>query len=221
MLHRLLHGWNMTAMKLEHFKLDTIYIISLMHDSNHVLFSSFRVFGQFQSLMTRLLLSWDSADFWWNIDPHKTQKVASTSPRVKIIPLVSHGANLFNLCPFPDSFALYVHNLFPIGPAVRLHFPVFWIVDPLTPLPEYYSGVSWGELFLAYMSIPRWIHRRVSNLVPIGPAVWQLSQTCICDPIKPPEMPPGVCKGRIVFSLAYSVLPRFSKGQGAIWKGHI
>ena len=30
--------------------------------------------------------------------------------------LVSHGANLFNLCPFPDSPALYVQKLFPISP---------------------------------------------------------------------------------------------------------
>ena len=48
-----------------------------------------------------------------------------------MLPLVSQGANLFNLCPFPDSHALYVHNLFPIGPAVWPHFPGFWIVDPL------------------------------------------------------------------------------------------
>ena len=52
------------------------------------------------------------------------------------------------------------------------------------------------------MCIPRWIHRRVPNLVPIGPAVWQLSQTCICDPTTPtPEMPPGVLRGELY--LAY------------------
>ena len=52
------------------------------------------------------------------------------------------------------------------------------------------------------MSILRWIHRRVPNLVPIGPAVWQLSQTLICDPITPP--PPNASwgiEGRIVLSL--------------------
>ena len=52
-----------------------------------------------------------------------------------MLPLVSHGANLFNLCPFPDSPALYVQNVFPIGPAVWPHFPGFWIVDPLNPPP--------------------------------------------------------------------------------------
>ena len=70
-----------------------------------------------------------------------------------MLPLVSHGANLFNLCPFPDSSALkgslnYVHNIFPIGLAVGPHFPVFWISYPLTP-HKCHPGVSWGELFLA------------------------------------------------------------------------
>ena len=40
-----------------------------------------------------------------------------------MLPLVSHGANLFNLCPFPDSSALYVQNWFPIRPAVWPQFP--------------------------------------------------------------------------------------------------
>ena len=73
-----------------------------------------------------------------------------------MLPPVSHGANLFNLCPFPDSPALYyyVQNVFPIGPAVWLHFPGFWIVDPLTPPPpQCRRGVSWGELFLAYVHL--------------------------------------------------------------------
>ena len=35
-----------------------------------------------------------------------------------MLPVVSHVANLFNLCPFPDSSALYVQNWFPICPAV-------------------------------------------------------------------------------------------------------
>ena len=43
----------------------------------------------------------------------------------------------------------------------------------------------------------------VPNLVPIGPAVWQLSQTFICDPITlpPPPMPPEVLRGELY--LAY------------------
>ena len=54
------------------------------------------------------------------------------------------------------------------------------------------------------MSIPRRIHRRIPNLVQIGPAVWQLSQTWICDPIKPPEMPPGVCRGELYLAYVHS-----------------
>ena len=38
-------------------------------------------------------------------------------------PLVSHEANLFNLCPLPDSSALYEQNWFPIRPAVWPQFP--------------------------------------------------------------------------------------------------
>ena len=56
--------------------------------------------------------------------------------------------------------------------------------------------------------IPRWIHRRVPNLVPIGPDVWQLSQTCICDPIKKTEMPPGVCRGELYLAMS---IPRRSR----------
>ena len=40
-----------------------------------------------------------------------------------MFPLMSHGANLFNICPFPDSSALYVQNWFPIRPAVWPQFP--------------------------------------------------------------------------------------------------
>ena len=69
-----------------------------------------------------------------------------------MLPLVSHGAYLFNICPFPDSPA-YVQHLFPISTAVWLLFPVFWIVDSLTPPPppQCRRGVSWGELFLAHV----------------------------------------------------------------------
>ena len=198
---------------------------------------------------------------------------------------------------------LHVQNWFPIGPAVLPHFPGFWIVDPLTPPPpKRRRGVSWGELFLAYvhsqmnpqtctecgpnrsirlaafpdlnlwppktpemppmvlrgelylaMPIPRRIRRHVPNLVTIGRAVWQLPQTFelvwefrgslnpppmlpevvwgdlylaylhsqmnpqtwtevgdnrssrltastdfwICDPLKPPEIPPGLLRGEL------------------------
>ena len=149
-----------------------------------------------------------------------------------MFPLVSHGANLFNIWPFPDSSALYVQNWFPIRPAVWRQFPSLlncwshktthnaalgyrganclslcpfpdestdvyqiwyqsvqpfdsfprvWMCDPLTPpRPDMPPGVLRGDLYLAYMPIPRWIRGREPKLVPIGPAVWQLPLTFEC-----------------------------------------
>ncbi len=119
-----------------------------------------------------------------------------------MLPLLSYGATFFNLCPFPDSSALYVHNLFPIGPAVWPHFQVFWIVDPLKN-PKCRRACRGANCFYS-MSIPRWIHRRVQHLVPICPAVWQLSQIWICDPMKPPKMPPGVLKVELYLAFVHS-----------------
>ena len=39
---------------------------------------------------------------------------------------------------------------------------------------------------------------------PIGPAVWQLSQTWICDPLKAPEIPPGVLRGDLYLAYVHS-----------------
>ena len=50
-----------------------------------------------------------------------------------MLPLVCRVVNLFNLCPFPDSSALYTQNWISIGPAVWPHFPVFWVDDPMKP----------------------------------------------------------------------------------------
>ena len=70
-----------------------------------------------------------------------------------MLPLVSHGANLFNMCSLPDSPALYVQHLFPIGPAVWPLFPGFLIVYPLKhpKMPPCRGGLSLGKLFLAYV----------------------------------------------------------------------
>ncbi len=62
-----------------------------------------------------------------------------------------------------------------------------------------------GELYL-YMSIPRRIRRHVSNLVPIimsisltaSPDIW------ICDPLKPPKMPPVVLWGDLYLVYVHS-----------------
>ena len=51
------------------------------------------------------------------------------------------------------------------------------------------------------MSIPRLIRRRVRNLVPIGPAVWQLPRLLNLWPPKSPRNAPWGNEGRLVFSL--------------------
>ena len=119
-----------------------------------------------------------------------------------MLPLVSHGANLFNLCPLPDSSALYVQNWFPIGPAVWPNFPVFWIVDPikppkmppwgnvgrivfsLCPLPDESTEVYqiWCKSVQPFDSFPR-----LFNLWPLNPP--------------PPRHAPWGIEGRLVFSL--------------------
>ena len=74
------------------------------------------------------------------------------NPASKCSPsVVSQWANLFNMCPFPDSPALYLQNVFPIGPAVWPHFPGFLIVDPLKPpkIPPW--GIVGRIVFLAYV----------------------------------------------------------------------
>ena len=47
------------------------------------------------------------------------------------------------------------------------------------------------------MSIPRWIRRRVPNLVPIGPAVWQLPQILKYLLPKTLHVPPCVSRGNL------------------------
>ena len=71
----------------------------------------------------------------------------------------------------------------------------FWICDPLKP-PKWPLGYWWANC-ISPMSFPRRIRRCVPNLVPIGPAVWQLPDFWICDPLKPP----GVLRGEL--HLAY------------------
>ena len=117
-----------------------------------------------------------------------------------MLPLVSHGANLFNLCPFPDSPALYVQNLFPVGPAVWPHFPGFWIVNPLTPPPMPPWG-SWGELFLAYVHShmnPQTCSECCANQSIRLAAFPDLSLW----PPKPPGMPPVLLRGELYLAMS-------------------
>ena len=123
-----------------------------------------------------------------------------------MLPLVSHGANLFNLCPLPNSSALYVQNWFPIGPAIWPPFPVFWIVDPikppktppwgivgrivfsLCPFPDESTEVYqiWCQSVQPFDSFPR-----LFNLWPPYPP-------------PPPDMPPGVLRGDLYLAYAHS-----------------
>ena len=121
-----------------------------------------------------------------------------------MLPLVSHGANLFNLCPLPDSSALYVQNWFPIGPAVWPNFPVFWIVDPIKP-PKMPPCVSWGELCLAYVHSQMNPQRCTkfganrSSLLTASQDFW------MCDPLTPPPWhAPGLLRGDLYLAYTHS-----------------
>ena len=113
--------------------------------------------------------------------------------------LVSHVANLFNLCPFPDSAALYVQNWFPIRPALDHNFPVFWIVDPI----KKNTMPPWGIVGLIVWA---YVHSQMnpqtctkfganrSSRLPASPAFW------MCDPLTPRHAPWGI-EGWLVFGL--------------------
>ena len=126
-------------------------------------------------LICFLWISWHSPDFWWNINPPKPQNLPLLNPTSKCSP-----SGLWGQFVQPVSFPrficiLHVHNN-PIGPAVWPHFQEFWIVDPIKP-PKMSPRRIVGRIVFSLCPFPRWIHRRVPNLVPIGPAVWQLPKT--------------------------------------------
>ncbi len=122
-----------------------------------------------------------------------------------MLPLVSHVANLFNLCSFPDSPSLYVIHLFPIGPAVWPHFPGFWIVDPpktrqVPPCvsrgnlfgvyPFSYGSADvcqiWGQSVQPFDSFTRFLN------------LWHP------NPPPPNDMPPGVLRGDLYLAYVHS-----------------
>ena len=118
-----------------------------------------------------------------------------------MLPLVSHGANLFNLCPFPDSPALYVQNLFPIGPVVWPDFPGFWIVDPLNPPPKFRREVSWGELFLTYVHSQ--MNPQTRTEFGANRSIrWAVFPDLNLWPHKTPEMPPVVLRGELYLAVS-------------------
>ena len=131
--------------------------------------------------------------------------MAPTEPHVKMLPLVSHGANFFNLCPLPDSSALYVQNWFPIGPAVWPNSPVFWIVDPIKPPKMPPWGIV-GRIVLAYVHSQMNPQRCTKFGANRSSLLTDSQDFCICDPPNPapppPDMPTGVLRGDLY--LAYT-----------------
>ena len=75
------------------------------------------------------------------------------------------------------------------------------------------------------MSIPRWIHRNVPNLVQIGQAFLTASQDFwICDPLTPPppDMPPAVLRGDLYLAYAHSQMnPQMWTKVGANRSSHL
>ena len=107
-----------------------------------------------------------------------------------MLPLVSHGANLFNLCPwFPDSSALYVQNWFPIRPAVWPQFPSLLKSHKTT-----HNAALQG---MNPQTCTKFGANRSSRLT-ASPDFW------MCDPLTPPpptrHAPWGI-EGWLVFSL--------------------
>ena len=72
------------------------------------------------------------------------------------------------------------------------------------PPPQCRRGVSWGELFLAYvysqMNPHTWTEFGANRSIRLA-AFPDLNNG---DPLKPPEMPPCGIEGRIVFSYVHS-----------------
>ena len=104
---------------------------------------------------------------------------------------------VFSLCPFPDESAdvnqSWCQSVQPFDSfSRRLN------VDSLK-LPKCPPLCPEGQ-FVWRISVTRWICRCVPNLVPIGPAVWQLQQTFEFVTRKPLKCPWDI-EGRIVFSL--------------------
>ena len=118
--------------------------------------------------------------------------------------LVYYGANLFNLCPFPDSSALYVQNWVPIRPAVWPQFP---------SLLNCWSHKTTHNTALGIVGLIVWayVHSQMnpqtctkfganrSSRLTASPDFW------MCDPLTPPpDMPPGVLRGDLYLAYAHS-----------------
>ena len=101
--------------------------------------------------------------------------------------------------PFPCEF-VHVQNLVPIGPAVSQILKTFECLTPNPPPPS--TPLCLEGQFVWRISIPRWICRCVPNLVPIGPAVWQLPR--LLNLWHPTPHAPGVLRGDLYLSYVHS-----------------
>ena len=119
--------------------------------------------------------------------------------------LASHGANLFNLCPFPDSSALYVQNWFPIRPAVWPQFPSIlncWSHETTHNAALVYRGANCLSL-CPFPDESTHVYQIWCQSVQPN---WQLPKPfeCVTPYPHPPDMPPGVlrhtCQPREKFS---------------------
>ena len=120
-----------------------------------------------------------------------------------MLPLVSHGASLFNLCPLPDSSALYVQNWFRIGPAVWPNFPVFWIVDPIKPPKMPPWGIV-GRIVFSLCPFPdesTEVYQIWCKSVQPFDSFPRLLNVWPPNPPPPPRHAPWGIEGRLLFSL--------------------
>ena len=108
------------------------------------------------------------------------------------------GRIVFSLCPFPDESA-DVYKIWCQSAQPFDSFPRLFNVWPLNPPPPSAPLCLEGQSVWR-ISAPRWICRCVLNLVPIGPAVWQLPPTFEFVTPYPPYAPRGI-EWRFVFSL--------------------
>ena len=140
-----------------------------------------------------LWISWHSPDFWWNINPPlNPQKLPLLNPTSKCSPWCLMGP----ICSTFVHSQIHLHYMCTIdSQSVQPfdhNFPVFWIVDPITPPTMPPCGIV-GIIVWAYVhsqmnpqTCTKFRANRSSRLTAF-PDFW------MCDPLPPPppDMPLG------------------------------
>ena len=107
------------------------------------------------------------------------------------------GRLVFSICPFPDESADvnpgWCQSVQPFDSFSRL-LNVWPLKPPSTPL------CLEGQ-FVWRISIPRWICTYVPNVVPIGPAVWQLQHSF---EFVTPKIPPAILRDELYLAYVHS-----------------